>query len=513
MKKIYASVLLLISWLLPAQNEFLDTSFGEQEGYTWIPGYDPQMFTAVIRHEDYLYALSGSNTTDNFLVKYDLDGIVQSDFGIGGKAMLGDSSSFDANSWAYANSAIYVTSDEKLMVVNGSYHQYETPSMPQVMVTKLNPDGSLDNDYGINSHTYCPLTHGLEILGSRKDESDALIVVGYNRFFDSENPSHSVVICQIDGSGNFEQEATVSFGFEFAEEYPISATITNNSVYVLFRSMTVADDRILKINIETMAPDAGFGENGSLVINEWDLPEYADAIHVSEDGSILVAGNRQIESGQLNYAFFIYKYLNNVLVSDFATDGIFQKELIPGDASVSKSSSVKLHGNDIFVTGHLYNWDNNTQENGFMMRLSKTGVPDDTFGIEGLIRNTNFGWHNVIYDYVYDPEFIVTCGTCPDQPQYSQLPCLVKYRSTPLALAEPGRETLSLFPNPVTDVLNIKSSAETNFIEIYDFTGRKLQELTARTPGQFDLSGLQPGNYLVRISVKKNPIFRKICKL
>lgn len=71
---------------------------------------------------------------------------------------------------------------------------------------------------------------------------------------------------------------------------------------------------------------------------------------------------------------------------------------------------------------------------------------------------------------------------------------------------------LYVFPNPVSDMLNIKSEKSVDSVEIFDITGRKLTEKTNIINSRFDMSNFSAGTYLVRIKAGKEVQLIKVLK-
>ncbi|AZB11194.1 T9SS C-terminal target domain-containing protein [Chryseobacterium sp. G0162] len=68
----------------------------------------------------------------------------------------------------------------------------------------------------------------------------------------------------------------------------------------------------------------------------------------------------------------------------------------------------------------------------------------------------------------------------------------------------------SVYPNPVSDVLNIKSKEKVNGIEIYDISGRKV---SADLDGnKVNTKNLNPGSYIINIETKEGKTTEKFIK-
>lgn len=70
---------------------------------------------------------------------------------------------------------------------------------------------------------------------------------------------------------------------------------------------------------------------------------------------------------------------------------------------------------------------------------------------------------------------------------------------------------ISIYPNPVKDVLNIQSKNEIIKAEIYDATGRILHSASVKA-NAFNVSDLPKGNYIIKLSAKDKTFIQKFIK-
>lgn len=69
-----------------------------------------------------------------------------------------------------------------------------------------------------------------------------------------------------------------------------------------------------------------------------------------------------------------------------------------------------------------------------------------------------------------------------------------------------------VYPNPFTDILNIKSEKDIDWIELFDVTGRRLATFDKVVDGKIDLSGYAMGTYVIKIKAGKELQTIKIIK-
>jgi hypothetical protein len=74
-----------------------------------------------------------------------------------------------------------------------------------------------------------------------------------------------------------------------------------------------------------------------------------------------------------------------------------------------------------------------------------------------------------------------------------------------------GKENVSIYPNPVQDILYIKSSEEIIKAEIYDASGRILNTTGVKT-NSVNVAELAKGNYIIKLFTKDKTMILKFIK-
>lgn len=78
-----------------------------------------------------------------------------------------------------------------------------------------------------------------------------------------------------------------------------------------------------------------------------------------------------------------------------------------------------------------------------------------------------------------------------------------------------AEQSITITPNPVTDVLTIKATAEMESIVIFDYQGRKIQEANGNRQLEtiLDLGTLPTGNYILDIQTSQGNVQKKFVKM
>lgn len=87
----------------------------------------------------------------------------------------------------------------------------------------------------------------------------------------------------------------------------------------------------------------------------------------------------------------------------------------------------------------------------------------------------------------------------------------VKITQNVLATSEVSHaEKIGLYPNPVSDFINLKTQSKIIYSEVYDMSGRKINiELN---DNKLDVRNLQSGNYIIKIGTKEGITSQKFIK-
>lgn len=80
-----------------------------------------------------------------------------------------------------------------------------------------------------------------------------------------------------------------------------------------------------------------------------------------------------------------------------------------------------------------------------------------------------------------------------------------------LRTQEITKESLGIYPNPVADVVNIKTKENIKSINIYDASGRQVKTLI-NPESKIDVKELNSGNYIIKITTDTSSYQSKFIK-
>ncbi|WP_400190320.1 T9SS type A sorting domain-containing protein [Hymenobacter sp. B81] len=272
---------------------------------------------------------------------------------------------------------------------------------------------------------------------------------------------------------------------------------------------------------------AGFGENRLVIASVADTV-LASANQFPQDGQAYATGNERYGFGAqiggnyvvfagsakvititdlnpaLEYYFFGFEYNND------QTQGA-ENYKVPNLPLVQQPLPVEL----ITFTAKpskgrvLLDWSTAQEENnkGFEILRSRNGRD---FTVIGTKEGRGTTAERTEYSFVDNTPLSGTSYYRLKQIDLDGKVTLTAIRTVALT----GRAELTLFPNPVVDVLNIQVTdlAADAQVTVTDLLGRTVLSQTMPANGQLNLSSLKPGNYVVNVVSNGQKLTRKLVK-
>jgi len=498
MKYLFLLAFALSLQSLISQNQFIDTSFGAYGGYTATEfDHISLWYTNVLEHEESIYATHNDGNNDIWLVKHDLNGIVDIDFGTDGTVLFARTGrSF--NALGQVNNLLGLTTDNKLIIAQGTNpHIYPNDNS---LITKLNLNGSLDTTYGDNGRVFSPFNMVVDPLGAHKLADDTMYFVGFNSEVFPPNFIQDVLITRVNPDGtidtNFGTNGMITLPYDYQTYVPTQAIYKDESIYIKFYQAE-GDDYITKFDTDTLTYDTNFGVNGQLTIDNLSLDESSEAFLLDEQNNIYVAGSLPPGSG-LDFEFFLCKYSGNNLDPNFGDNGIVRFNLIENTETKTLVKALNIHDDKILVLGTVYTWNGGPYEKIFFAEFQLDGSRNLQFGIDGIIINELFDSHNNAFNYLHYEDSMIACGTCPLNVP-SQNPCLIKFTKSPyLNVDDYQANEINFYPNPTKDFIHFNTKEPILSVDVFDMTGRLLRSQQA-TQSKINMKSFNAGTYLINL--------------
>ncbi len=483
-------------------------------------------------------------------------------FGVNGKIVtdLGQANSQQIE-------AVAIQPDGKIVVSNYRRHQDISSwsiVIGEIQLKRYNSNGTLDNTFGIDGEVN--IAFG-QVSGTLNDQM-ALVIQPDGKIkcsgFSYSNHINVVVRVNPDGTpdndfgingvvtNNALEKSIVAF-FPSSDKYVIASTEYDGLAY----DLSTRGDFGVKVYNANGTPDTSFGTNGHAklsigfttntaypLIPNFNSADYVTCVRVQPDGKILVGGNTDANvtysspgGGSWNADNFVLVRFNSdgTLDTTFGFNGIAMTDFNSNDVP---TSVMLTNENKILMVGSNPN-------TCLLAKYNSDGTPDATFGTSGkvwgpvggetlktiieladgkllaggrtyysntqpiyyLLRrfeangtiDTSFGVNGKIEDMFGPVSSGIICLAAKEDTvivagfKYSPYlyPALAKYVSGALAVTDFNSDkTFQAYPNPVTDNVNIffnlLESGKLVF-ELFDASGRKIASLFN---GQF-ISGQQ----------------------
>ncbi|MEP7128872.1 MAG: T9SS type A sorting domain-containing protein, partial [Chitinophagales bacterium] len=304
-------------------------------------------------------------------------GTLDSSFANNGVKILKPSTGFDN---AYS---VEILEDGKMLI--GGASEVSGPGNWDVVVYRLNDNGSVDNTFGNNGFAYDDYQGYSQYVRSMKRLSNGklLFVGGAEANFQVD-----VFVTQLNEDGtpdaSFGDNGTLMIPIGSGEDVALAVTEQPDGKLVVvgnssFNGSTYLNSFALRLNTNGSL-DLTYGNNGIAIIDAGYDYESAEDVLLLDDGGILAAGH--VENNSDDYAVLTFK-LNSSgqLDNTYGNDGKAIYDLSSSDdmAYAIKRSPVD---NKIFLGGKI---GAPNFENDFMvMAITDAGKIDSSFGTNGL---------------------------------------------------------------------------------------------------------------------------------
>ena len=373
--------------------------------------------------------------------------------------------------WTYAGTSIRKTSDGGYIA--GGYWQSDPDGGMKGFVLKLSSTGEKQwmtaNLYGYNSS---------KIFSVRQNPDGTYIFGGTTH--DNDTTGDRAWLGKISASGTVMWANFLdSSGGEVGSIEPISDALGSGYVLALYNPYNQrrwairlnSEGTIIKeISIDN---SNGHTHNGSVI--------------VTNGGFTAIYSKTVPGFGQ---QIFVNKYILVPVGAGFEYGQVFSKMYGGnGDDTISKNRNIKQIADNGFIfvaTTNSTEFSPHGLTDLWAVRLDADGVMkwQKAIGSSGA----DFGYG---VDVTSDGGYIFS-GRKTDKTW------LVKLRAE-LGTAEITKNTVSIFPNPVRDILNIKSDKEIESVSVFDISGQKIISDAKANKQQLNVSRLTSGTYLLNI--------------
>ncbi len=402
--------------------------------------------------------------------------------------------------------------DEKILIC-GDFISYNNISRKRI--AKLNNDGTVD----INFIPQTTVDDVIAIIGEQPDGK----ILAAGSFYENGNFKRTIQRFNTDGSIDESFKGNLSFNFITYGNFifqPDGKIILQGDIYSYndisrrqilrinndgsldetFTSGISGNEKINTIALQTdgkiiiggnfqsyngvsIKGIARLNPNGTLdtsFISRFDENITITKVNLLADGKIIINGNFN------NYNGVVRKGIVK-LSTDGNLDSTFYPEII--DNETVQTSVVQKDGKIIIVTF----------KNGYnrVIRLNEDGSDDGSY-VRGV------GGNDGIVSLAIQKDDKILIGgwfTSYNGIGKNRIARLLSGKEL-ITTLENTNNKFQIYPNPVKDILNIKSLEPISDYEIYSLDGRKLIKGNKVNDSKIDVSNLTKGNYLIKFQTK-----------
>src|SRR5882724_9693555 len=312
-----------------------------------------------------------------------VDGDLDPTFGTGGMVMT------DLNRSTDIANAVAVQADGKLVVVGQTYKQNDF-SNEDFVVTRYNPDGTLDTTFGRGGKVRTDFPGLAAVPSSVVIQPDGKIVVAGGAFpLFTFAGNFEVVRYNPNGSldRSFGNGGIVTTTFpegSYASDValaPDGKIIAAGTVFVDFipGESSNTDFALARYNPDG-SPDTTFGNGGQVSTDFVGLEDDAFSVLIQPDGKIVAVGSAN--NPATYYDFAAVRYLSNGTIdTTFGVAGKVQTDF--GDQNFDRARSAALTPDGKIVAAGFAISGGGLNQNFAVARYTSNGVLDTTFSRDG----------------------------------------------------------------------------------------------------------------------------------
>ncbi|MCB0651475.1 MAG: T9SS type A sorting domain-containing protein [Saprospiraceae bacterium] len=384
MQKSFTLIILLLfaARLVTGQAGMLDPSFADGGIFNvdLNGGHDVPQGIALQEDGKMLVILSEDYPdVPNFdiaIVRLNIDGTIDSTFADNGTYHYSNPVATDL---AYH---IQVLDDGKIL---GAGAHGTSAANPDLLLIKLNADGSPDTSFGTNGISITPVDTSEDYIRSFVINEEGKIIAGGYSYFPGFVYTRNIV-CRFNANGSLDSTFAENGIFLWNDNQTSNhihdiAFAEDGGILACGRSAPAGADRIslYKILEDGSAFDSTFATNGEMLA---PLAGSADGMIVHSNGNILITGSASTTNGT-NLVVLAFDQ-DGVPVSDFGIDGVFYLHI--NDFNSAKSLIEQVDGK-IMVAGSSGNsiFTGGTPGALLSTRLDENGVIDTSWGEEGYV--------------------------------------------------------------------------------------------------------------------------------
>jgi uncharacterized delta-60 repeat protein len=436
------------------------------------------------------FLLGRINTNGNLDTAFGSNGTVTMDLG-------GDSESL---------SGIFIDNEQKILAVGTS----DEIGLYKHVLLQFNENGNLNLTFGDNGMIYnSPIPSGSVLTSFAVDNEGNLFITG------TGNGDLLIVKHAPNGipDNTFGVSGSVTHDLGSTNESATKSIIQNDGKIIIAGNQLESSEDVLIVRLlPDGALDLSFNTIGwiNLSLSEW-VDRVTDIV-LLPNGKLLAIGSVSEGIG-LDYEIFALRLMpDGSYDNSFGTNGIARYDIGAGD---DYASTVELQPDGKALIGGGINENNKIANEDFLvMRINEDGSLDQSFGNNGVVvTEISSSYERIIDMELQSDGMLVVAGTA--KIGSSEDVALARYHTgLNISVPEVADQTeISVYPNPATETIMVKSESRMRSVELLDALGRSvlLHSVNANQL-QLDLSKIPDGIYLLRASDGERVFTKKVVK-
>ncbi len=472
----------------------LDLTFGNEGIVTTMVGNSINSGYSVALQQDGKMVVAGfshnGSDSDFAIVRYNLDGTLDYSFDTDGIVTT------DLGSDSDLGASVAIQHDGKIVVAGESWNGTDY----DFAVVRYNSDGSLDTTFDADGIVTTAIGNSYDAGNSVAIQSDDKIVVAGSSHNANDN-DFAVVRYNSDGSldSTFSFDGKLTKDFAHSWEDDASVVIqSDGKIVVAGESADESYDFALVRYNSDGSLDNSFSTDGKLTTDFGGFNDDGESVAIQNDGKIVVSGYSHGDIAVVRYNS------DGSLDNTFSSNGKVKTDF-GSDEETGFSVAIQNDGK-IVVAG----FSSNIFYDFALVRYNSDGSLDNSFDSDGKV-TTEFGVNAVGYSVVIqsDGKIVVAGG-------YFDHFAVARYNDSTVGIAENRAEenTLAISPNPFSNELIIKGTAEQEEIILYDLTGiEMIRQYTSETETLLITERLLPGCYFLHYTNGNKTEITKLLKL
>lgn len=242
--------------------------------------------------------------------------------------------------------------------------------------------------------------------------------------------------------------------------------------------------------------DNSFGTNGVKAVTHGAAQCYPSEIKAAANGKILICGSLKTET---HSAFTIRLLPSGATDNTFGNAGVFKLENTSGEDEVAVRMLQLSNGN---IINGLRRY---TASFDFGLTfITSDGILDTALGLQGEV-TTMLDNHQYMYCMAQQPDRkVLAVGNDADNM------VLMRYEiQEVLGQSVFKSSNFSVYPNPASDKVTVAGLPEGMVVSLYNVSGQKLLEVTAKSDTSIDISSLAKGIYFLNTDKGSVKVIKK----